>query len=619
MDRSNVQTRELTFDISERAADEGIPVVISSNDVVEVMDGPEILVHDESAIDLRRAPLPIIATHNSQQVNIGLVDGLRVENGRLKGRAMFGKRPEAAGYREDVLGGIIRSVSVGYARIKAKLRSDGVLVTSRWMPSHVAMVAEPADVNAGFFRHASELPALEIEPEEKTAHRAAVSPPAAIAAYQEDTMSDSTNAAAGVTAEKQVDVQVTADFDAVKRNVDDRAVKVREIANMCGVTDEQTIRHWMGSPKSIEDISREGIKIMSERSKYTDSKSFLDLTPAETKRFSIVKAIRAVVEQNWKEAGFEAEVSRTIAQRTGQNLHSTQFMIPADVTYARTLNVGTASLGGNIVGTDLQSSSFIDLLRNRSVAYAAGARSLSGLVGMVQIPRQAAAGAAAWIGELGTATNNTLTLSQITMSPKHIAGFQQYSRQLMLQSTPDIENLIQSDLARVLALGLDTAVLAGTSTDASVPLGIRFTSGLGTANPTAGTAVTYGDMIKYQSTVAAANALFENFTYVCHPAIAAVLMGKPRFTNSDTPIWEGGLLDGRMVGQRAMSSVQITSGTVLAGDFSQVLIGEWGSLAVEVNPTQVFQAGIVGVRAMWSVDVAVRYGSAFAFGTGITG
>ena len=78
------------------------------------------------------------------------------------------------------------------------------------------------------------------------------------------------------------------------------------------------------------------------------------------------------------------------------------------------------------------------------------------------------------------------------------------------------------------------------------------------------------------------------------------------------------MLDGRMVGQRAMSSVQITSGTVLAGDFSQVLIGEWGSLSVEVNPTQVFQAGIVGVRAMWSVDVAVRYGQAFAIGTGIT-
>jgi hypothetical protein len=119
--------------------------------------------------------------------------------------------------------------------------------------------------------------------------------------------------------------------------------------------------------------------------------------------------------------------------------------------------------------------------------------------------------------------------------------------------------------------------------------------------------------------VASSNALFGGFSYVAHPAISGILMGKPRFTNSDTPIWEGALLDGMMVGRRAMSSLQITSGTVLGGDFSQVVIGEWGTVEIEVNPYANFQAGIVGVRAMYSCDVLVRYGAAFAIGTGITG
>ena len=96
-------------------------------------------------------------------------------------------------------------------------------------------------------------------------------------------------------------------------------------------------------------------------------------------------------------------------------------------------------------------------------------------------------------------------------------------------------------------------------------------------------------------------------------------MGKSRFTNSDTPIWEGALLDGQMVGKRAMSSLQITSGTILGGDFSQVILGEFGTVEIETNPYANFQAGIIGVRAFYSCDVVVRYGAAFAIGTGITG
>jgi hypothetical protein len=112
--RTNTQLRHFEFEVTEgRAAEDGIPVVISSDAVVEVSDGPEVLIHTRDAIDLQRAPLPIIATHRSGQVNVGVVDGLSVEGGRLRGTARFGSRPEAAGYREDVMNKIIRSVSVG--------------------------------------------------------------------------------------------------------------------------------------------------------------------------------------------------------------------------------------------------------------------------------------------------------------------------------------------------------------------------------------------------------------------------------------------------------------------------------------------------------------------------
>src|SRR5512135_1555502 len=78
------QTRVLSFDLEAReASDDGIPVVVSSDAVVEVADGPEILVHSPDAIDLQRAPLPIIATHRGGQVNVGIVDSLAIVGGQL--------------------------------------------------------------------------------------------------------------------------------------------------------------------------------------------------------------------------------------------------------------------------------------------------------------------------------------------------------------------------------------------------------------------------------------------------------------------------------------------------------------------------------------------------------
>jgi hypothetical protein len=57
---------------------------------------------------------------------------------------------------------------------------------------------------------------------------------------------------------------------------------------------------------------------------------------------------------------------------------------------------------------------------------------------------------------------------------------------------------------------------------------------------------------------------------------------------------------------------------MFGGDFSQVVIGEWGVLELQTNPYAQFQAGIVGVRALYTCDVGVRNAAAFAIGTGMT-
>jgi len=57
---------------------------------------------------------------------------------------------------------------------------------------------------------------------------------------------------------------------------------------------------------------------------------------------------------------------------------------------------------------------------------------------------------------------------------------------------------------------------------------------------------------------------------------------------------------------------------MIAGDFSRVVIGEWGMLEIALNPYANFTAAITGIRAIQTVDVGIRYAGAFSRATTIT-
>jgi hypothetical protein len=83
-------------------------------------------------------------------------------------------------------------------------------------------------------------------------------------------------------------------------------------------------------------------------------------------------------------------------------------------------------------------------------------------------------------------------------------------------------------------------------------------------------------------------------------------------------LWTGNLWDGAMFGMPAMTSNQMPAANMLFGDWQETVVGEWGVLEVEVNPYANFQAGIIGIRAIYSMDVGVRRPFAYSLATSIT-
>lgn len=397
----------------------------------------------------------------------------------------------------------------------------------------------------------------------------------------------------------------------------------RGIENLCKANriDDNIKEHWIGTGLSVEAITEDLLQIIEARGKNNpQSVAKIGMSDAETQRYSMFNAVRAVADKNWSNAGFELECSRAIAQKLGRMPDPNKFYVPFEVQgrqvkapMQRDLTVGTTTAGGFLVATN--NISFIELLRNRSVAYRMGARRLAGLVGNVTVPRQSAAATAVWLAnEASTATESQQTFGQMALTPKTVGAYTEISRQLLLQSSPDAEGIVTADLAKVAALAVDLGVINGSGASGQ-PTGIINTAGIGSVT---GTSLAYAGILEFQTDIASANVMPEMGGYVTTPAVAALMMARQRFSSTDTPLWEGNIWDGTMSGFPAMSSNQMPAANMLFGDWASVIVGEWGVLEVEVNPYANFQAGIIGVRAMVTVDVGLRYPAAFSLATSIT-
>jgi HK97 family phage major capsid protein len=283
-------------------------------------------------------------------------------------------------------------------------------------------------------------------------------------------------------------------------------------------------------------------------------------------------------------------------------------MLPTDVlgVWKRDLNT---SDDNEIVATNLLANEFIDVLRNSSSVMQAGARMLPGLVGNVAIPKKTAASSGGWISsEGGAASESEPTFGTVSMAPKNVGAFTDMTRQLILQSTPAIEALVRDDLTQALALAIDKGALEGSGSSGQ-PTGILNTSGVNKPTSFAAAVPTFAEMVAMETAVAEDNALFGNLAYITDAATYGGLKTKAKDAGSGMFVLEGGEANGYNV----IRTQQATAGNVYFGNFADCLIGMWGGLDLLVDPYTASSSGTVRVRALQTIDVALRNAVSFAY------
>lgn len=143
--------------IETPATADRIPLVLSTETPVQRVDKwgeryNEVLSHEPGAVDLSRAPLPLIESHDAKKLPVGRIENLRLEARKLRGEIVLSKSTRGQEIRQDIEDGIITGVSVGAEILKARDEGDTVVIT-HWMPYEGSLVAVPADHNSGLNRN----------------------------------------------------------------------------------------------------------------------------------------------------------------------------------------------------------------------------------------------------------------------------------------------------------------------------------------------------------------------------------------------------------------------------------------------------------------------------------
>jgi HK97 family phage major capsid protein/HK97 family phage prohead protease len=544
--------------------------------------GNEILSHESKAADLSRLNdgAPLLFNHNPDRV-IGVVERAYIDGNKRRGyaRVRFSRNSFAQEILSDVKDGVLRNVSFGYSIDKMEERGSGDFVATAWSPYEISVVSVPADPGVGIGR----------------------------------SLEDDNAASAAPTPDPIPSMENTTPDLAVVRAEAAEAERARisDITSLCTKHGMEDLgRQMVESGRSIDEARAAVLdKLNIPQETVTMQAADIGLSEKESRSFSFLRAINYLsnpTDRSAREAAaFEIEASEAAAAKLGRQ--SRGITIPQDVL-RRDLNVGTASAGGNLVATDLDAGSFIDLLRNASALDQAGATVLTGLTGNVAIPRQSGAATAYWVAESGSPTESQQTVDQVSLVPRTVAAYTDFSRRLMIQSSIDVENMVRSDLASVIALKIDAAGLYGTGSN-SEPLGLKNTTGIGTED-FAAAAPTFAEVVALESDVATANALLGTPVYLMNAAMRGNLKTTKKDAGSGIFIMENGEVNG----YRGVLSNQVASGDLWFGNFADLIIGYFSGLDLMVDPYTHSTSGTVRVVAMQDCDIAIRHPESFSRG-----
>jgi HK97 family phage major capsid protein len=350
-------------------------------------------------------------------------------------------------------------------------------------------------------------------------------------------------------------------------------------------------------------INRSQANPVSTPNIHTDKKDLKD--------FSIMRGIQ-MLSQGKKLDGAEAEVHEiAVEQARKSGLALEGFGVPCFIPSEKRGQTVTGGSGGD-EGGDLvptQLNSLIDALWAKNFLSEVGATRLAGLTGNQEFPVQSTKPAASERTEIEELSDTEINFDKVAMSPTRRGVTIPISKQLIIQSSLDVQALVMENIRRALdyKLNIDaiTAILAA------------ITSGNGNLKElgSAGAIAEFPDFVELETIVANNNADRGIPKYLTNTKVRGKAKVTQKFstTNGET-IWEKGneinsypvVIANTVPSTLTKGASSGVCSAIVHGNFADCYVGMWGGMDFVVDPYTLAKKHSIQVTAnmFWDVEIA---------------
>lgn len=605
------------------------------NQEMVVLD--EILVHTPEAVDLSRLNnnAPLLFNHNFDN-HIGVVCNARIDTDNV-GRALvkFSKHGTLANdIRNKVIEGTMEKISVGYDIKEYHIDyAKSQLIVSKWIPHEISFVTVPADDSVGLNRSLNTITVnLEAKRDMTKEQIEEIKEEQESAQVEETPVEENKESEVEETQERQVeenkeDENLEDGKDAEHpESVDDDSSTVRETEEVkeereAAPVEEEKIEEVAErseeDEEEIREIARElniddselaralAIKNMTPEAFRT--KALNNITNAQRnneqikdskmeKTFDLNNVIRSLVDGDAlgaNEAEYSAMAAGAAMQR-GRAARGGSVFVPAAALRAASEGNTKATLTA-VTDEKLLTESYVEMLLPQSVLGRLGVTVLSGLNAPIAVPKMTASSVDAFgfVDENGAAPESKAQFENVKMAPKTFAGGNPISRQ-SLKTVPNIATLITDHINKAVRIKLEQLILSDKANDRG-PKGL-IKQLVDASRVEKKAAFSYKDFLKEIAKLTDAGVPAQAIKFAMSGATAAELESTPKSDRGDA---QGFILEnGKIAGYDVVTSGVIPADHIVLGDFSGIMIGEWGGLELDMDDTT-YRAQSAIVPRIW--------------------
>lgn len=308
--------------------------------------------------------------------------------------------------------------------------------------------------------------------------------------------------------------------------------------------------------------------------------------------FSIVKFINELAKDPEGRAltGIEAEVAKMGAEEYGRlGLDRKGVVLPSAALRGSAGQNYTTNADGGYAKQEM-APRYVDGLKEKLVVAKLGATILGDLVGTVPVV-SAGAVTAQWLAEGASASVSKSTFARVVLTPHRNAVIGAFSKDLLKQTSIDVENIIMDKILTAHAELLEAACINGSGSS-NQPKGILNTDGIGSVVGGAnGAAISWANIVKLETEVNSKNGNRGKLGYLTNAKVVGAMKTIERASNTARFLIEDGKSNGYDVEWTKLVPSNLTKGSasqvcsaMIFGNFEDLYIGHWGGVDIVIDP-----------------------------------